>query len=178
MIELDIMEKIKKKAEREKDIQKTVGYMFDASDKKNIIKPINYINKTIEYTSQELWGQFNNLEGSIDNNTYKLVYDYIIDNHIHGKKLLEIFNELAESYVRNLDDIHKRLLCSTVKFGRECNNLVASNTSLEKGIYNMMFKHFSFYLRYLDKSNEENEEGIKIFERNIGVMDEILYMNF
>lgn len=174
--------------EVKQEIKKSLSYTLDRADKNNVIKPSNFINNKIKYTLQDVWPVLNNLnvyngESESEFIELKPILDYIIYEYNNGVELLEILHRLAESYVRNLDDTHKNFICQVIKYGRDCNN-VRTDMTLEKGIYNMMFRHFAKYIFASSRSwysydrKTYSFEAERIYLENIRVFLQIENMDF
>lgn len=172
--------------EVKQEIRKSLSYTLDKADKNNIIKPSNFINNKIEYTPQAVWVVFNNLSTYSGESLYielKPVLDYIIYEYDNGVEILEIIHRLAESYVRNLDDTHKKIICQAIQYGRNHNN-IRTDMTLEKGIYNMMFKHFAQYVYsssrswYLYNRTTYSLEAERVYLENSRVFRQIYDMDF
>ena len=172
--------------EVKQEIRKSLSYTLDKADKNNIIKPSNFINNKIEYTPQAVWAEFNNLSTYSGQSSYielKPVLDYIIYEYDNGVEILEIIHRLAESYVRNLDDTHKKIICQAIQYGRNYNN-IRTDMTLEKGIYNVMFGHFAKYVYYSSRSwysynrTTYSLEAERVYLENSRVFRQIYNMDF
>ena len=172
--------------EVKQEIRKSLSYTLNRADKNNVIKPSNFINNKIEYTPTNVWSEFNNLNVYFGESGYielKPILDYIIYEYDSGVEILEIIHRLAESYVRNLDDTHKNFICQAIQYGRSYNN-VRTDMTLEKGIYNMMFKHFAKYISHSSRSwysynrTTYSFEAEKIYLENFRVFNQIENMDF
>lgn len=164
------------------EYKKFIAFTFDKKDMRNPIKPTNYVNKNFNYNSQELWRVFLNEDGFVSTgcieNELKPVQDYIINQYKSGIELLEILHKLAESYTQNLDSYHTKLICESIEFGRNYNN-IRTNDTLQKGIYKKMFKYFAHLIAGASKSrwafsvSNYNENCEQIYLQNLNIFNQI-----
>lgn len=164
-----------------KDYDKFLAYTFDEKNTDNPIIPTNYIDKNFDYNAKDLWIALSNLSGFGGRTDIKTeirpVQQYIIKEYRAELDLLETIHKLADSYVRNLDPDHMKLICESVEYGRTLNSVNLDDT-LEKGLYNRMLKYFGSLIADGSQSKwgvklDHNRECEEIYVINMDVFKKI-----
>lgn len=172
--------------ENRNEYKKFIAFTFDEKDIHNPIKPTNYVNENFNYNYKDLWSTFLNEDGFVSTvrieDELKPVQDYIINQYKSGIELLEILHKLAESYTRNLDSYHTKLICESIEFGRNYNNIITNDT-LQKGIYKNRFQYFAHLIAGASKSrwafrvSNYNEDCEQIYLKNLNIFNQIRYLD-